>query len=762
MSEWAQGWALLPLVGWAGAVAALRARGAEGWDAAARAAVLAAATAWGLSNLLGWFELLGSAGLRIGWALLAAAAWGWAWREGASRDQCRWARWEKWEWAVAVCCAVPVGLAAVAAVVASPATVDVLNYHQPRQWMWLQQASLEHFPTINDRMLMMPPLAEVIGLQFLALTGDDRWANLPQWAAYLGCAGLGFAAVRKLGGGRAAGWATAWLILTLPMAYHEASNAKNDLLGAFWTLVVLHEVLRARRGAADWRAGWWAGAAVGLALLNKSTAFLFLPPLLAAGVVAWWLGSGRRAALRTAAVAAGAVVLLTAPFFLRNVAWYGSPLGVHRAEEGGELANTVRAPWVPVSNALRLATLHAAGPSPAWNAWLETRVRELHAWADWDVDDRRTTLWVTNYRVAYSPGEETEAGAGVHLVLIVAAVGAALATGRKREAWWLAGALVWGALVFCWVLKWQPWAARLQLPGFVLGCVCVGAVLPARAWRWWLGCALGAGLLAWWPSRESRLRPLWTSPTIFEVSRETNRRRVFPALMGRDERVAALVRESGVTDIVLLSVHDSVYPLMRQLGLENPQVRINRNGERAPEAILVCEHFKPLETGRVWADGTRYRLVGDGPGDCLYLREDIARRLGWMLRLPPFAGWSHQSGFGIEITGEWSDTVPQQVFRRIKTSPARIFFSAASAGHALLELEAERSAPGRLAADLSLNGERVREVELAEHEGSRRISLRVPVKAGENELTLAVAPEHADALVFRVLRIYEEDAITAP
>jgi hypothetical protein len=175
-------WGALPLAAYAGLVAGQARRGRAGPEALLRAAVLWATGTWVLSNALSLIDALRPMPLRAAWALLAVAALADGFR---ARAPWRFPRPEgTGERTAALGLGALLLVALATALLAPPVTVDVLNYHLPRQLMWLQQGSLAPYATVNDRELMMPPLAEVAGLQWLALTGDDYWANLPQWFAY--------------------------------------------------------------------------------------------------------------------------------------------------------------------------------------------------------------------------------------------------------------------------------------------------------------------------------------------------------------------------------------------------------------------------------------------------------------------------------------------------------------------------------------------------------------------------------------------------
>src|SRR6185436_6701780 len=103
-----------------------------------------------------------------------------------------------------------------------------------------------------------------------------------------------------------------------------------------------------------------------------------------------------------------------------NLAWYGTPLGIHRPEDGGGQSNEAVTPALVASNALRNASLHLSLPWPAWNAGLDRAVRTAHAALGVSPDDPRNTLWtaVLRFSVGWEPAAEAVAGAPAHFALI--------------------------------------------------------------------------------------------------------------------------------------------------------------------------------------------------------------------------------------------------------------------------------------------------------------------------------------------------------
>ncbi len=631
-----------------------RARHASGLEALVESAVCFAALVWAGANALSALDAFRPGVLRGVWLGAGAVAIVALWLMRSVR--LRWPRpANAVEWSLAAAALPLLAVTLARAVLAPPNTVDVLNYHLPRQLLWLQQGSLAPFATLNDRQNMMPPLAEVIGAQFLALTGDDRWANLPQWAAYVGLAVALMVLVRRLGGTRGAAGVSALLGLLLPMAYHEASNAKNDLLSAVWIVVGATELARWR--GPDFVATRWTAVRLALpftlAWLTKSTAMLFVPPLLVAGLWPWVRRTHVREQVRVLGPAALLALLLLTPFHLRNLAWYGTPLGRHRAEDGGALMVEAMGPRLFASNVLRHTSQHLMSPWPGWNAaWLRG-VERAHAALGVDLDDRRTTLWILNFGPTYAPADETLAGAPLHLVfglpLLLALAAGWRAGDDGTRVRWLALAVLGGAVLFCAALKWQPWAPRLQLPLFALGipaCVlAVAARWPARA-AGFAAAALGGAVAVWGPGADTQGRTLWQHPRLDELPRELNYYRTLTHLAGRDVGLAELVARSGARAVDLQSVHDIAYPLMRRLQRTVPDIHFaGAPAQRGPvDGILVLSLGAPLALYGEYGGRSDWRLVGAGTGDGLYLPDARVRELGWADRLPQFAGWTQQSG----------------------------------------------------------------------------------------------------------------------
>ena len=622
---------------------------------------------WVVSQLLGLGNALAPVTLRICWSAVLGGVAYFCWRQRAERPFITrgggWLPPEPWVRLILGLSVLLLGWTLVKAFVSPPNTVDVLSYHLPRQLLWLQQGSLDFYPTINDRENMMPPLAEVIGVQFLAITGDDRWANVIGWAAYAGSAWAAASLARLLGARRVLAAAAGLAVLLVPMSYHEAANAKNDLPCGFFLLcftVELAWLVRRGLNRLQPRDALCPALALSAAWLTKSTTLIIAPALLFCAGIALFcqarvgLMVSARRLLRPAALASVVVLLCIAPFHLRNLSYYGDLLGQHRAEDGGAQANTASTPAVVASNLLRHATVHLLLPWPAWNeSWLSV-VRSAHDWISADIDDQRTTLWGFLFRPAYLPEFESYAGAPAHFLIGSTLLVLSVFVPGRRRARWCACAVVLGAFGMVLALKWQPWLARLHQGLFFIGIAAVAASWQPLLSKGWarVGLVLTLGLLicAWWPSRETEGRRMWGDHSLFFASRDANYLNNAP---GTDERLQALSRTfiaSGARSVLMPNIHDVTYPLMRTLLKSNPSTvfaEVSRRG--APplpaEALVMMRSGQVQPLWRDYGGRTDWRLVGLGiPQGGVYLPPEKVKALGWADSLPIFAGWLPESG----------------------------------------------------------------------------------------------------------------------
>lgn len=380
-------------------------------------------------------------------------------------------------------------IALLVALVSVPNNWDSMTYHLSRVEHWLQNGSLLHFPTVNERQLYSSPFAEILILNFLAVSGDHYFSNAVQWLAMTGTLFAVGSVTRRLGGGVSAQVMGALFVATLPMGILQSSSAQNDYVAAFFIMGAVDRMLAWQADDYDLRNGFLFGAALGLALLTKGTAYLFLGPMLVVLVM-----RGRAAINKTAFFQFGAIVIIAltinAGHFVRNYDYFGTPLG-----PSTDVRNEKITPATVYSNLVRDLGSNLYSPFKQFNDVVEAGVVSAHRLFDVPLNDPASTFLTERFGF-YAPRYallEGAAGNPLHVLLGMAAL--VIVVTRLRADKLIIGYTAGVVLAFMTIaalLKWQPWITRLLLPGMVLSGPIAGLAagrLPAN------GRVILAGLL---------------------------------------------------------------------------------------------------------------------------------------------------------------------------------------------------------------------------------------------------------------------------
>lgn len=518
-------------------------------------------------------------------------------------------------------------LTALLAAVAPPNTWDSMTYHMSRVMHWVQDGSVDFYPTAILRQLHSNPWAEFAILHAQILSGGDHFANFVQWSSMVGCA-IGTSAVaREFGADRRGQMLSAVVCASLPMGILQATSTQTDYVTAFWLVCFVHASIKVVRGAGGLHV-LGAGSALGLAILTKGTAYVYALPfvlLVAAGILRrqprrayWW------------PPALGILLLLNAGHWHRNYELYGSLLGPGIESGGFRYANDEVSLSALSSNMLRNAGLHLGLPPP-YDASIQEAIAEVHTLVlRIDVNDPRTTWPGTVFHVAGLSLSEDQAGNPLHLMLIIAACALYVLSGRQRprvvSCYVLA--LIAGFMIFCGYLKFQPWHSRLQLPLFVLWTPFIGwaasrilhgrAVAPVA-----IACMLGSlPVLLMSPQK-----PLLSRSNVFEVSRDQQYFVKRATLAQPYFSAAHVLRDLNCHYVgLLLGDDDWEYPLWvlaNRPGMRFDHVAVTNVSERlagsgapdVPCAILGTQKDRP---GEMKVEGTRYRQIWQSQAISVY------------------------------------------------------------------------------------------------------------------------------------------------
>lgn len=204
-----------------------------------------------------------------------------------------------------------------------PNNYDVLAYHMPRVLHWLQNGSLAPYVASVDRQIGMPPFNSLVALQSFAPFQIDYFVNLGQWLAYAGCVIGARQVTLTLGGRRLAANAAMIFAATLPTAITQASNTESCLMvsyflcGMAWAWLIWMDEKRP-----SFEISLIFGLSLGFAILSKGSAYPIAFPFVF--VVAWRCIRHPKTAFIQGLLAALLIVLINAPHLYRNLSGEGN------------------------------------------------------------------------------------------------------------------------------------------------------------------------------------------------------------------------------------------------------------------------------------------------------------------------------------------------------------------------------------------------------------------------------------------------------
>jgi 4-amino-4-deoxy-L-arabinose transferase-like glycosyltransferase len=435
---------------------------------------------------------------------------------------------------VGLICSVAIGailtLTAVTAAFSPPNSADAMAYHMPRVVYWAEQSSVRFFPTPYLPQIMLQPLAEYMMLHLYVLSGGDQLINFVQWFASLASM-IGVSSIARIFGAEKASQAIAALFCaTLPAGILASSGAKNDYWLAMWLVAAIYFALSFTRTNRLGDALAF-GAALGLALLTKATAYLLVPWPLAAIFLAR-AGESRRRLATGALLAVACGLALNAPQYVRNYDLSGSMMGFDSAQADGffRWRNETFGWKQTTSNILRNLSEQLGSRSPGWNEHVYELVIAAHKRLGIDVNDPGTTWRWSTFAPPRNANHEANAPNRWHLAILFAISCALILRAlrrRERERPLYALALLCAFFAFCAYLKWQPFLARLLLPVFVLGAPLAGAIGEIGERKWspivqrFVQLAICLFLLdnARLPLLENWVRPLRGSKSVLHTPR---------------------------------------------------------------------------------------------------------------------------------------------------------------------------------------------------------------------------------------------------
>jgi hypothetical protein len=485
------------------------------------------------------------------------------------------------------------------AIASPPCNYDVQCYHLPRQIYWLMQGGVHHFEATYSYQNLQPVLTEYLGLNLMLLSGGDAWHNLVQWLYFISTCGLVTLITQSIGGGGRAQALVILFMALVPVAFFEASNAKNDIVAAFFLLIPL--LIGIRIWTKEWKPTLslllLGALTAGLAMSTKGTSAAYLPASALLIVIACLRACELKALLL--AILPGFLIALLpmAPNSIRNLQSYHSLSG-----EAASLLNSTHDLGSVVGVMIKNLANQFAFGSDTSIQFQENATRSLLGKISLNPDDPNTNgafeqLYGPNLHFFYMIGCEDVIPAPVQTALVLSLVPLMLLlpSFRKGEGTLpLVCVMIGSFLLFCVIFRWQPWGGRLLIPAFFMAAPLVGKAEDLLRPRW-IPILITAFevMFLWQHISYTGQRHLMGWCSVFHLSKESQ---MSVAFMGRKEEIRSVMdtfRYKNVAQIQVDGKDSPIYGLLREIRNSLPEAKIISGHLSTPsQADVIIEALR--------------------------------------------------------------------------------------------------------------------------------------------------------------------------
>lgn len=342
---------------------------------------------------------------------------------------------------------------------------DSMSYHMARIVHWIQNESLAHYRTTLSPQLNSPPFAEQLILTINLLLGNDYLSNSVQ-LFYLVASCLTISLIAKqLGLNKFGQILSVFIMICLPEAILLASSTHTELVATFFMLTSIYYLIKTIK-LSDTISFLLLGCSLGLAVCTKSTAYIYLAPFVSFWVVYQiYQVVFKKMQFKWVCyfVMGLCFVAINSGHYSRNYQLTSNLFGTNEAIHN-YYVNEEHSLAMMISNISRNLSNQFGVPRVAPIA--QGLTGDLHRLIGIDVNEPKITSH--NYGVDPLATHENNGANIYHVILMLLSCVWLIVFIKKQNKriiiYWLA--IILSFLLFCFYLKWQPWA-KLHVPFFI-------------------------------------------------------------------------------------------------------------------------------------------------------------------------------------------------------------------------------------------------------------------------------------------------------
>lgn len=163
-------------------------------------------------------------------------------------------------------------------IITRPGNYDSLTYHLARVGFWIQNGTINHYPTWAEIQNLNPVNSEIGLLWIILFTGSDNITFMNQWFVLIIIFIALYKLLRLINLSKAVSLISSLLFISFDIIILEATSTQNDLiLAVFIILSVIFLVKSLRSDKIDFRYLIVAGLTIGFMISLKGSSCMFIP-----------------------------------------------------------------------------------------------------------------------------------------------------------------------------------------------------------------------------------------------------------------------------------------------------------------------------------------------------------------------------------------------------------------------------------------------------------------------------------------------------
>lgn len=352
---------------------------------------------------------------------------------------------------------------------------DSLTYHMSRIMYWVGNESVSYFPTHILRHLYQPPFTEYLIMNINLLNGNDYLSNSVQWLflvfsilpLWLILSFFKVSRFLKLTG--------VFVLITIPSLELQASTTKNDIVCGFFILTTLYFAIKSYYNS-NIKYFTLLGISIGLGILTKGTAYLFIFPillLLLLFIIHKILRTKETKIILYGLLTISVLITINIGHYYRNYQINKNILNIDETEAKMYSNEKMNAKFL-ASNIVKNIGLHLGYPIYQESDKL---IKNLHNEFKIDINNPETNYSGMNYQVSQDLITHEDGVCNTtHIILLFVAslfllINLVIHFKKFYEIALVFLILLIQAILFSGFLKWQPWHTRLHIPLFMLSVI---------------------------------------------------------------------------------------------------------------------------------------------------------------------------------------------------------------------------------------------------------------------------------------------------